>query len=455
LAVVGWLRAILLALGVALIGAQGAQAGVLVIDGAGDGHGVGMSQTGAEGLALHGDDAQQILTHYYTGTTVRRIAPRLITVLLQSTLRAVVFSDATRAGTRPLDPAHTYIATPGPNGQIALLSEHGRLLSYLPAPLAVTSAVPISFDGAASSGVINGRYRGSLLLALDRGRLDVINRVGLEAYLRGVVPAESPPNWAPAELEAQAVAARSYAVASPPDGSFDVYADTRSQQYGGYSAETPATDAAVAATTDEVVTYAGRPVVTYYFAASGGVTEDVQNALPGTAPEPWLVGVLDPYDASRFGPITMTLGEADRRLRGLLRGVLRSIVVTARGVSPRIVSAELVGSAGTTVVNGVELAAALGLASTWDCFAVGASMATVAAGWDRACARPTRLSVLPLGATGLTGPTGYTGPPLGSTVGGTVAPAGATGATGTTQAATGQTGARVGSSVGGAVGPPG
>jgi stage II sporulation protein D len=86
--------------------------------------------------------------------------------------------------------------------------------------------------------------------------------------------------------------------------------------------------------------------------------------------------VLDPYDATRFGPITMTLGQADHRLRGLLRGVLEAIDVTARGVSPRIVSAELVGSAGTTTVSGVELAAALGLQSTWDCFAVSTSMAT-------------------------------------------------------------------------------
>ena len=164
--------------------------------------------------------------------------------------------------------------------------------------------------------------------------------------------------------------------------------------------------------------------------------------------------MLDPYDANRFGPITMTLTQADRRLRGLLRGVLRSIVVTRRGVSPRVVSAELVGSAGTTTVNGVELAAALGLQSTWDCFAVSTSMATIAAGWDRACAKPTRLSVLPRGAPGLTGPTGYTGPPLGSTVGGTVAPSGATGTTGTTQAASGSSGP-TGSHVGGAVGPPG
>ena len=139
--------------------------------------------------------------------------------------------------------------------------------------------------------------------------------------------------------------------------------------------------------------------MTYYFAASGGATEDVQNGLPGTAPEPWLVGVLDPYDATRFGPITMSLTQADHRLRGLLRGVLRSIVVTARGVSPRIVS---------RATGRQRTARPPSTASSWrprsgcrapgHCFAVTTSMATVAAGWDRACARPGRLSVLPRGA---------------------------------------------------------
>ena len=77
LAVVGWRRAVIsLAVAGMLASAAGAQASrLLIIDGAGDGHGVGMSQTGAQGFALHGYSALQILSHYYTGTTVGRLAP--------------------------------------------------------------------------------------------------------------------------------------------------------------------------------------------------------------------------------------------------------------------------------------------------------------------------------------------------------------------------------------------
>ncbi len=446
---VGWRHAaIALALVAVLAGAAGAQAAsVLVIDGAGDGHGVGMSQTGAEGLAQHGYSAREILAHYYTGTTVRHLAAEGgISVLLQSGLRSVVFSGATRAGTRPLLAAHTYIATTAADGEIALESESGRLLSHLPAPLLIRSEIPIRFDGAASSGVINGRYRGSVDIVVAGSRLEVINHLGLEAYLRGVVPDESPSYWSPAELQAQAIAARSYAIASPPQqADFDLYADTRSQEYGGYDAEAPATDAAVEATRGEVVTYAGKPVVAYYFASSGGATENVQNVFSGSPPEPYLTAVLDPYDASRFGPITLTLGQADHRLRGLLHGTLEAIDVTARGVSPRVVSANLVGSDGTSTVSGVTLARALDLPSTWDCFTVSSSLATVASGWDRACARPTTLA---RGSSHATGSTGT------ADDGGAVAPrnyTGPTGPTGTTGAgaATGATG----TSAGGAVGP--
>jgi SpoIID/LytB domain protein len=325
---VGWRRATaLLALFGALAAAQSAGAApVLVIEGAGDGHGVGMSQVGADGLAQHGYSAAQILAHYYTGTSLERLAPgRIVTVLLQSDLRSVVFSGATRADSRPLNQASAYIATVSASGRIALESEHGRLLSYLAAPLEVTGPDPITFDGAATSGVVDGRYRGSLELDPSNGRLDVINRVGVESYLRGVVPAESPPSWPPAELEAQAIAARSYTVASPPQQpGFDVYADTRSQQYGGYDAETTATDAAVSATAGEVVTYGAKPVATYYFASSGGATESVQNVFMGATPEPYLMAVLDPYDTTSFGPITMSLQSAQRRLAGIVRGTLRS-----------------------------------------------------------------------------------------------------------------------------------
>jgi stage II sporulation protein D len=428
---------------------------MLVIDGAGDGHGVGMSQTGADGLALHGYSAREILKHYYTGTDIEHLAPgHWVSVLLQAGLHSVVFGGATHAGPRRLRIHATYLATTAKDGQIALESEHGRLLTYLPAPVTITSSQPITVYGGATSGVTDGRYRGSLQITAAGRGLDVINRVGLESYLRGVVPAESPPTWPAAELEAQAVAARSYALTSTPQAGFDLYADTRSQEYGGYDSETPATNAAVEATIGQVVSYAGALVTTYYFASSGGETEDVQNAMAGVAPEPYLTAVLDPYDGNRFGPITMTRHQAARKLRGLLRGTLESIVVTQRGASPRILSANVVGSLGTTTVSGVTLVSALGLHSTWACFTVTSATAEPASGWDRACAKPTRVRGGPSGPSGPSGPTG-------STVGGTVGPSGPSGPTASTGPSgptgpTGPSGPTSTTSVGGGtVGPTG
>ena len=110
-----------------------------------------------------------------------------------------------------------------------------------------------------------------------------INAVGLEQYLRGVVAAESPSNWPAAALQAQAVAARTYAITTSAGGSlgFDQYADTRSQMYRGVASETPSTNAAVNATAGEVVTYGGKPVVTYFFSTSGGRTENVEESVLG------------------------------------------------------------------------------------------------------------------------------------------------------------------------------
>ena len=201
-----------------------------------------------------------------------------------------------------------------------------------------------------------------------------VRKVPLERYVRGVVAAEMPSGWPLAALEAQAVASRTYALTSHAGGSrFDVYSDTRSQVYLGVAAETASTNAAVAATAGQVVLYGGRPATTYFFASSGGMTESIQNAFLGSQPEPWLRGVADPYDK---GPsfnwkVTMSFTVAAARLRGLVKGSFRGIGVLTRGVSPRVVSAETLGSRGVTPVSGPELAARLGLGSTWAYFAVG------------------------------------------------------------------------------------
>jgi SpoIID/LytB domain protein len=200
-----------------------------------------------------------------------------------------------------------------------------------------------------------------------------VRKIPLERYVRGVVSAEMPSDWPLPALEAQAVASRTYALTAHAGGSrFDVYSDTRSQVYLGVAAETAATNAAVAATAGQIVLYAGRPSTTYFFASSGGMTENIENAFLGAQPQPWLRGVEDPYNR---GPsfnwkIAISFRAAAARLRGLVRGAFRGIEVLQRGVSPRIVSAQVLGSGGGTPLSGTELAERLGLSTTWAYFAV-------------------------------------------------------------------------------------
>jgi stage II sporulation protein D len=198
--------------------------------------------------------------------------------------------------------------------------------------------------------------------------------VGLDDYVRGVIAAEMPSTWGPQALDTQAVAARTYAITTDVSGTFyDLYPDTRSQMYRGVSAETPATDAAVAATAGQVVTYDGAPVVTYFSSSSGGHTENIEDAWPGTSAAPWLRGVDDPYDGAGGNPYhrwtrQLSLTAAAARLGRLVKGKLVGIRVTKTGASPRIMAAQVIGTKGSTTVSGGQLQGAFGLLSTWASF---------------------------------------------------------------------------------------
>jgi stage II sporulation protein D len=345
-----------------------ARPGEVVISGAGDGHGVGMSQYGAEGYALHGASAAAILAHYYSGTALGRANPRQPVRVLIGTGRAA-FSGAARAGAVRLSAAGTYTVTATGLG-LRVASASGRTVLTASGSLTVTGPGPLTTDGRG--------YRGALrFMATPTGGVQTVDVVGLDDYVRGVVAEEMDASWAPAALEAQAIAARTYALTTSVGGNgYSLYDDTRSQMYGGAGAETATTNAAVAATSGEVVTYRGRPATTYFFASSGGETESIQNVWPGAAAEPWLVGVSDPYDGAGGNPyhrwtVTLSLARATRELGSSVRGRLRHIVVTRRGVSPRVLSARVVGSRGTRTVTGAQLAQAFGLPSTWMSFSVG------------------------------------------------------------------------------------
>jgi SpoIID/LytB domain protein len=150
-------------------------------------------------------------------------------------------------------------------------------------------------------GVGGKDYRGEIHLVLNsRGRINVVNALPMEEYLRGVVPLELPPASFPAieALKAQAVAARTYAIAHRGQFNsegYDLRDDARSQVYGGVAAEREMTNRAVEATRGVIAVYFDRdgkavPVDALYTSTCGGRTEDNESAF-GTAPVPYLRSV--------------------------------------------------------------------------------------------------------------------------------------------------------------------
>jgi stage II sporulation protein D len=349
-------------------GAHTAAAKTWVVKGAGFGHGAGMSQYGAYGYAKHGFKYDQILTHYFTGTTIGTTADQSVRVLLRDGARSVSFRGAGSACGTALKPAKGYIAKRKGAG-VVVRNKKGVRIARCGAAMTAAGSPTVTVAG-------KGTYRGSLEVRASGSSLQAINVVELEDYVRGVVSRESPPSWPIEALKAQAVAARSYVLSTGSGGTFDVYDDTRSQAYGGVAAETAKTDQAVSGTRLQVVLYRGKVAQTYFFSTSGGHTENNEFSSLGFGqpPIPYLRGVDDPYEADAGSPYEhwkrkFSLGRMNSALRSIgLRGKLKNVAVTQRGTSPRIVRANLVGTGGTTTVNGPQLRDALGLPDTWAFF---------------------------------------------------------------------------------------
>jgi len=338
-----------------------------VIRTAGFGHGVGLSQYGAHGFARRGRGYRAILRHYYRGASLERGPRRMARVLVRSPYSTVRVRGARRIAGRRARPRVTYTVRAGPRG-VELLRGRRRTAT-LSAPLRISGRRAVQLLGKADTGVEDGRYRGSLVLEPARGGLAVVNHLDTEQYLRGVVPAEMPSSWHPEALKAQAVAARSYALASRPRSViYDHLPDTRSQVYLGVAGEQPETDRAIRSTAREVLTHRGEIITAFFFSTSGGRTENAENSFVESGPRPYLVSVRDPYDRGsphHRGRLRLSQAEMERRLRGLYRGRFERIEVLRRGVSPRIVRARVAGSEGSAEVSGGELRTRLGLPDTW------------------------------------------------------------------------------------------
>ena len=329
--------------------AAGSSAPSVKISGFGYGHGRGMGQWGAYGYAsMYGWSYQQILEHYYGGTTLGTLPSPETDI----TVHILEFD------------GHNTIASSDDGGQVVATWAGG------------TPVAAPAFEVTSSGGTV---YQGDLV-AQTNGQTQ--NVLPLEDYVDGVVPAESPPTWGntggEAALEAQAVAARSYALAFV--ASSGVICDTTAcQMYTGLPDQYGLTaDNAVGATAGQVLYCdagsncgpAGSVALAEYSASTGGYTAG------GTYPAVPDLGDSVPANPVHSWTVEVPVSDIESTLSSI--GTLEQVDVTERNglgqFGGRVEEMEVVGDEGSLSLSGDQFAADFGLRSDW--FEIGGTSST-------------------------------------------------------------------------------
>lgn len=354
----------------------------ITLAGHGFGHGNGMSQYGALGAAEQGQTWQQIVAFYYPGTTLEPMGGKIRVLLTADTGRDVQVLAERGLKVRSLERNRTWqvpalaarkwrLIAKGSDTAVQW-TKGGRWRSWkrVPGEAEFTSAT-----GQLTLVTPGGRrtYRGSLQSVAPRdGRRETVNRLSLEAYLRGVVPQEVPALWQSAAVSAQSVAARTYAAferSHPSAGHYDLCDTTQCQVYGGVDVEHPAATAAIQATAKQGLYYGGRPAFTQFSASNGGFSS--------AGSMPYLVAQPDPYDGvtgHKYSTWTTTVEDAQIERHWPAIGDLTSIEVTSRDGNGewggRVTDMAFIGTTGTARVDGDTVRSVLGLYSDWFTFSV-------------------------------------------------------------------------------------
>jgi len=369
--------------------------GVFQLSGHGLGHGIGMSQFGAQGMGKEGKTYRQILAFYYPGTRMHLTPPLTsIRVSLSTVTRSSGSGESlsvlprpslrARMGPRviPLpasvggQPVQTFQVIRSGNALVlrALTGDGAMQLAQGIGPVVFCTS-PHRARSKVAVQVADGTtrtYHGRIEVRRGSGGLLVIDDLLLEQYVRSVVSHEVPSSWTPAALEAQAVAARSYALAvrgyaRASGRPYDICDTTACQAFGSIATESTAESAATTATSREYLASAGVPALTMFSASDGGWT------VAGS--RSYLVAKPDPYDGVVTGP--QNWGHDWQRSLSATTiqnafpsvGSLQSLQVLRRDGNGqwggRVLEVQLVGSSGTTTVSGDAFRYTFGLNSTW------------------------------------------------------------------------------------------
>ena len=373
----------------------------ITITGHGWGHGHGMGQWGAFGYAIAGTGYLQIVDHYYGGTSDVTLPSTTDAQTVRVALTENDGNDVIVTSGSPFSVAGNSFAA----GSAVLLAPAGGTgwtvqrggscggpwqppLGTMTNPTVVPSSSPALGDPATATKALqlcqaggNLTVRGDLEATFNSlGQARTVNILPLEQYVAGVVPNESPAYWGTLggagpqgqawgfqELEAQAIAARSYVLASP--GSYGGYADTcdlACQTYRGTANETAVSDAAVMDTAGQVMEFPGGTIAaTQYSASTGGYTNP--GAFPAVPDTGDAVCIPEACNPNHTWTVSVPVSAFSAAWPSI--GTFSSAVVTARNGfgdwGGRVESMVVSGSAGSVTVTGDEAAAALGLRSNW------------------------------------------------------------------------------------------
>ena len=401
-----------------------------VFNGAGFGHGVGMPQYGAYGMAVDGSTAEEIVTHYYSGTTVAPVDDRAnIRVNLLSRRTSAVFrSEALATGGGALKvtvtntvngvkstvasfvggPTDTFTLKAAGAGKVTLTRTRGTTTTTV----GTGNGVQVNWEGTRYTGTLGAsatalnvatstaglstsghRYRYGYLLVgsttASPSTFEVVNALRLgDEYLLGI--GEVPSSWPAAALQAQVLAARSYALVknktlraaclcNVDDGGGPYY----DQTFVGWSKESGASGAAwraavnatlhtttsgtASTTKGDAILYNGAVIQAFYYASSGGRTQSSQEVWVATLP--YLQSVSDPYSLrsnvpySSWAPRERTQAQVASAFG--LKDVVR-IDLSARTAGGGVRTAVAYSSAGASAsLTGESLRTKLSLPATW------------------------------------------------------------------------------------------
>ena len=219
----------------------------------------------------------------------------------------------------------------------------------------------IFFDSKTPLEVTCGKkkkqVRGRLMGKIKGGKLYIINLVGMEDYLKSVVPSESYASWPLETLKAQAVAARTYAfyqLMHRKNWGYDLVDDEGDQAYKGIKRERAKSTQAVNETRGRVLTYENRPILAMYSANSGGHTADAKSIF--SLSKPYLIAHPDPESlkgkmASWTRKFSVSEVEAALKRRGIKVNGLKRIEAAEKGPSGRIVKVRIVSRSGSKVLR--------------------------------------------------------------------------------------------------------